>query len=169
MQLNYASAILAVKINRERLVVVLETTVYIYDITTMSELHTIDQVPANPAGVNRNGCPGAPPIFILVFASLVIGCLLNRLQRMDARRHALLTWANVCVYIWFVYAPHTHVAGICALACSQNVPGDSDQQNNFFAYPGSIEKGEVYVYDVLNLVRDVPHVCTAVCVSACHC
>jgi len=90
IQLNYASAILAVKINRERLVVVLETTIYIYDITTMNELHMIDQVPLNPNGV-------------------------------------------------------------CALACSQNVPGDGTLQNNFFAYPGSIEKGEVYVYDVQNL------------------
>ena len=56
LQLNYASAILAVKINRERLVVVLETTIYIYDITTMNELHMIDQVPLNPNG----GCFRCP-------------------------------------------------------------------------------------------------------------
>ena len=42
--------------------------------------------------------------------------------------------------------------GICALSCSQD-PADVTQApvNNFLAYPGSLEKGEVYVYDVVNL------------------
>ena len=44
-ELNFSSAILAVKLNRKRLVVVLEEKIHIYDISNMKTLHTIDTVP----------------------------------------------------------------------------------------------------------------------------
>jgi len=56
IQINYTGAILAVRLNRERLVVVLETTIYIYDIANMHQLHTIDQIPPNPRGVCALAC-----------------------------------------------------------------------------------------------------------------
>eukprot|EP00051_Salpingoeca_urceolata_P026828 m.478897 g.478897 ORF g.478897 m.478897 type:complete len:382 (+) comp21268_c0_seq1:256-1401(+) len=51
IRMNYNSAILAVKLNRQRLVVVLTTTIYIYDITNMHLTHTIGPTPPNPTGV----------------------------------------------------------------------------------------------------------------------
>ncbi|KAJ1551260.1 autophagy protein, partial [Cladochytrium tenue] len=46
-ELTFVTAILAVKLNRKRLIVVLEEHVYIYDIGNMKLLHTIDTSP-NP-------------------------------------------------------------------------------------------------------------------------
>jgi autophagy-related protein 18 len=48
-ELTFVSAILAVKMNRKRLIVVLEEHIYIYDIGNMKLLHTIDTSP-NPNG-----------------------------------------------------------------------------------------------------------------------
>ncbi|KAI8607238.1 hypothetical protein BC830DRAFT_175561, partial [Chytriomyces sp. MP71] len=49
-ELTFVSSILAVKLNRRRLVVVLEEHIYIYDISNMKLLHTIDTSP-NPHGM----------------------------------------------------------------------------------------------------------------------
>jgi autophagy-related protein 18 len=49
-ELTFPSAILAVKLNRKRLVVVLLDQIYIYDISCMKLLHTIETLP-NPRGV----------------------------------------------------------------------------------------------------------------------
>ncbi|KAJ3333209.1 autophagy protein [Blyttiomyces sp. JEL0837] len=46
-ELTFVTAILAVKLNRKRLIVVLEEHIYIYDIATMKLLHTLDTSP-NP-------------------------------------------------------------------------------------------------------------------------
>ncbi|KAJ3183216.1 autophagy protein [Gaertneriomyces sp. JEL0708] len=46
-ELTFITAILAVKLNRKRLIVVLEEHIYIYDISNMTLLHTIDTAP-NP-------------------------------------------------------------------------------------------------------------------------
>ena len=46
-ELTFVSGILAVKLNRKRLVVILEEHIYIYDISNMKLLHTIDTNP-NP-------------------------------------------------------------------------------------------------------------------------
>ncbi|KAJ3003381.1 autophagy protein [Thoreauomyces humboldtii] len=46
-ELTFVTAILAVKLNRKRLIVVLEEHIYIYDISNMKLLHTIDTSP-NP-------------------------------------------------------------------------------------------------------------------------
>ena len=45
----FPTAILAVRMNRKRLIVVLELEIYIYDISTMKLLHTLD------TGANPNG------------------------------------------------------------------------------------------------------------------
>ncbi|KAI0462468.1 autophagy protein [Komagataella kurtzmanii] len=49
-ELTFPTSILAVKMNRERMVVLLEDTIYIYDINTMRILHTIE-TPSNPEGL----------------------------------------------------------------------------------------------------------------------
>ncbi|GMK55001.1 hypothetical protein CspeluHIS016_0200570 [Cutaneotrichosporon spelunceum] len=49
-ELIFPSSVLAVKMNRKRLIVVLETEIYIYDISTMKLLHTIETGP-NPNAV----------------------------------------------------------------------------------------------------------------------
>lgn len=48
-ELLFPTAILAVRMNRKRLIVVLELEIYIYDISTMKLLHTLD------TGANPNG------------------------------------------------------------------------------------------------------------------
>ena len=48
-ELLFPSSILAVKLNRKTLVIVLETEIYIYDISNMRLLHVIETAP-NPDG-----------------------------------------------------------------------------------------------------------------------
>lgn len=48
-ELTFPTAILAVKLNRKRLIVVLEEQIYVYDISNMKLLHTIETSP-NPNG-----------------------------------------------------------------------------------------------------------------------
>lgn len=48
-ELSFATAILAVKLNRKRLIVTLDEHIYLYDISSMKLLHTIDTNP-NPNG-----------------------------------------------------------------------------------------------------------------------
>jgi len=47
---NFVTAILCVKLNKKRMIVVMETKIHIYDISTMKTLHSIDTFP-NPKGV----------------------------------------------------------------------------------------------------------------------
>eukprot|EP01118_Nematostelium_gracile_P005312 TRINITY_DN1671_c0_g1_i1.p1 TRINITY_DN1671_c0_g1~~TRINITY_DN1671_c0_g1_i1.p1 ORF type:complete len:354 (-),score=60.51 TRINITY_DN1671_c0_g1_i1:38-1099(-) len=49
-ELSFVTPILAVKMNKKRLVVVMETKIHIYDISSIKILHTIDTVP-NPKGL----------------------------------------------------------------------------------------------------------------------
>eukprot|EP00128_Syssomonas_multiformis_P015157 Colp12_sorted_trinity150504_noHs@7367 len=49
-ELNFTDMVLAVKLNRKRLLVVLEKKIHIYDMTTMKILHTLD-TPPNPRGL----------------------------------------------------------------------------------------------------------------------
>jgi autophagy-related protein 18 len=48
-ELTFPTSILAVKLNRKRLIVVLEEQIYVYDISNMKLLHTIETSP-NPNG-----------------------------------------------------------------------------------------------------------------------
>ncbi|XP_066591712.1 WD repeat domain phosphoinositide-interacting protein 2 [Prorops nasuta] len=48
---SYSNTILAVKLNRSRLVVCLEESLYIHNIRDMKVLHTIRETPPNPAGL----------------------------------------------------------------------------------------------------------------------
>ncbi|XP_073890463.1 WD repeat domain phosphoinositide-interacting protein 2 isoform X14 [Macaca fascicularis] len=47
---SYSNTILAVKLNRQRLIVCLEESLYIHNIRDMKVLHTIRETPPNPAG-----------------------------------------------------------------------------------------------------------------------
>ena len=51
LQHTYQSAVLSVKMNRARLVVCLEESLYIHNIRDMTILHTIRETPPNPRGV----------------------------------------------------------------------------------------------------------------------
>ena len=65
-QYSYSNTILAVKLNRARLVVCLEESLYIHNIRDMKVLHTIRDTPANPRGlcslsINSDNCYLAYP------------------------------------------------------------------------------------------------------------
>jgi autophagy-related protein 18 len=49
-ELTFPTSILAVRMNRHRLIVMLEELIYIYDITNMRLLHTVE-IPSNPTGL----------------------------------------------------------------------------------------------------------------------
>ncbi|XP_045213348.1 WD repeat domain phosphoinositide-interacting protein 2-like isoform X2 [Mercenaria mercenaria] len=58
---SYSNSILAVKLNRQRLVVCLEESLYIHNIRDMKVLHTIRDTPPNPQGlcalsINNDNC-----------------------------------------------------------------------------------------------------------------
>ena len=54
-ELLFPSSILAVKLNRKTLVIVLEAEIYIYDISNMRLLHVIETSP-NPEGASLRDC-----------------------------------------------------------------------------------------------------------------
>jgi autophagy-related protein 18 len=54
-ELSFKTAVLAVKMNRKRLVVVLENGMHIYDITIMKLLHSVE-TPPNPKGAVCRPC-----------------------------------------------------------------------------------------------------------------
>ncbi|XP_077304862.1 WD repeat domain phosphoinositide-interacting protein 2 isoform X1 [Lithobates pipiens] len=63
---SYSNTILAVKLNRQRLIVCLEESLYIHNIRDMKVLHTIRETPPNPAGlcalsINGDNCYLAYP------------------------------------------------------------------------------------------------------------
>ncbi|XP_023328366.1 WD repeat domain phosphoinositide-interacting protein 2 [Eurytemora carolleeae] len=65
-QYSYSNTILAVKLNRARLVVCLEEALYIHNIRDMKVLHTIRETPSNPRGlcalsINSDNCILAYP------------------------------------------------------------------------------------------------------------
>lgn len=49
-ELVFPSSILAVKLNRKTLVVILETEIYVYDVSNTRLMHVIETTP-NPEGV----------------------------------------------------------------------------------------------------------------------
>ena len=63
---SYPNTILAVKLNRQRLIVCLEESIYIHNIRDMKLLHTIKETPPNPNGLcalsaNSDNCLLAYP------------------------------------------------------------------------------------------------------------
>lgn len=50
-ELTFPTRVLAVRLNRKRLVVVLEDQIYLYDISNMKMLYTIETSP-NPHGIS---------------------------------------------------------------------------------------------------------------------
>nr|XP_014352681.1 PREDICTED: WD repeat domain phosphoinositide-interacting protein 2 isoform X2 [Latimeria chalumnae] len=63
---SYSNTILAVKLNRQRLIVCLEESLYIHNIRDMKVLHTIRDTPPNPTGlcalsINNDNCYLAYP------------------------------------------------------------------------------------------------------------
>jgi autophagy-related protein 18 len=61
-ELLFPTSILSVKLNRKRMVVVLEEEIYIYDVSTMKLLHTID-TSVNPEGISSFlPLPSFPPL-----------------------------------------------------------------------------------------------------------
>ncbi|KAJ5945857.1 Autophagy-related protein 18 [Penicillium verhagenii] len=60
-ELTFPTTVLAVKLNRKRLVIVLEDQIYLYDIQTMKLLSTIDTSP-NPHAPSSDNCYMAYPL-----------------------------------------------------------------------------------------------------------
>ncbi|KAJ5746103.1 Autophagy-related protein 18 [Penicillium odoratum] len=60
-ELTFPTTVLAVKLNRKRLVIVLEDQIYVYDIQTMKLLSTIDTSP-NPHAPSSDNCYMAYPL-----------------------------------------------------------------------------------------------------------
>uniref|UniRef100_A0A674DRC7 WD repeat domain, phosphoinositide interacting 2 n=1 Tax=Salmo trutta TaxID=8032 RepID=A0A674DRC7_SALTR len=63
---SYSNTILAVRLNRQRLIVCLEESLYIHNIRDMKVLHTIRETPPNPSGlcalsINSDNCYLAYP------------------------------------------------------------------------------------------------------------
>ena len=59
-ELQFPTTILAVKLNRRRLVVVLEERIYVYDISNMKLLHEIEKS-LNPQGQSHLPSHPGPP------------------------------------------------------------------------------------------------------------
>uniref|UniRef100_A0A8C4K3F4 WD repeat domain, phosphoinositide interacting 2 n=1 Tax=Dromaius novaehollandiae TaxID=8790 RepID=A0A8C4K3F4_DRONO len=84
---SYSNTILAVKLNRQRLIVCLEESLYIHNIRDMKVLHTIRETPPNPAGlcalsINNDNCylayPGSATIGeVQVFDTINLGTVIR--------------------------------------------------------------------------------------------
>ena len=71
------SSILAVKLNRKSLIIMLEMEIYIYDISSMRLLHVIE-TSQNPEGVSS--CPSFPhePLLIILWNSYMRSITIRR-------------------------------------------------------------------------------------------
>ncbi|XP_064415059.1 WD repeat domain phosphoinositide-interacting protein 2 isoform X4 [Latimeria chalumnae] len=84
---SYSNTILAVKLNRQRLIVCLEESLYIHNIRDMKVLHTIRDTPPNPTGlcalsINNDNCylayPGSATIGeVQVFDTINLGTVIR--------------------------------------------------------------------------------------------
>ncbi|XP_075422061.1 WD repeat domain phosphoinositide-interacting protein 2 isoform X3 [Ascaphus truei] len=84
---SYSNTILAVKLNRQRLIVCLEESLYIHNIRDMKVLHTIRETPPNPSGlcalsINGDNCylayPGSASIGeVQVFDTVNLGTVIR--------------------------------------------------------------------------------------------
>uniref|UniRef100_A0A803JTH0 WD repeat domain, phosphoinositide interacting 2 n=1 Tax=Xenopus tropicalis TaxID=8364 RepID=A0A803JTH0_XENTR len=84
---SYSNTILAVKLNRQRLIVCLEESLYIHNIRDMKVLHTIRETPPNPSGlcalsINGENCylayPGSASIGeVQVFDTVNLGTVIR--------------------------------------------------------------------------------------------
>ncbi|XP_072337048.1 WD repeat domain phosphoinositide-interacting protein 2 isoform X2 [Scyliorhinus torazame] len=84
---SYSNTILAVKLNRQRLIVCLEESLYIHNIRDMKVLHTIRETPPNPTGlcalsINNDNCylayPGSATIGeVQVFDTINLGTVIR--------------------------------------------------------------------------------------------
>lgn len=63
-ELTFPTSILAVKMNRKRLVAVLERQIYIYDISNMKLLHTIETLPNQAALCSLSSSSSSDPCFL---------------------------------------------------------------------------------------------------------
>nr|KAG5702778.1 hypothetical protein BaRGS_003652 [Batillaria attramentaria] len=84
---SYSNSILAVKLNRQRLIVCLEESLYIHNIRDMKVLHTIRDTPPNPHGlcalsISNDNCflayPGSNQIGeVQIFDTINLGTVLR--------------------------------------------------------------------------------------------
>lgn len=94
-ELLFPSSILAVKLNRKTLVIVLETEIYIYDISNMRLLHVIETTP-NPEGQ-----------FIVNPQNPLLSCLNILLSQRYVPSHHLLTTRTLLIpHLYLQQLPH---------------------------------------------------------------
>ena len=95
-ELTFPAAILAVRMNRLRLVVVLEDLIYVYDMSTMKILHTLETSP-NP---NGKGCFSkkmeATDPFSNLCSIFVLGELLSSFSTSTKGSHTSISAASAC-------------------------------------------------------------------------
>ncbi|XP_019708170.1 autophagy-related protein 18b isoform X2 [Elaeis guineensis] len=93
-ELNYLTSILAIRINRKRLIVILQDKTYIYDLNSLAILDTIDTVPNNKGlcafSPSSEGCYLALPASTTKGSVLVYNTVeLQSLCQIDAHRSPL--------------------------------------------------------------------------------
>ncbi|KAJ8246097.1 hypothetical protein GJAV_G00263620 [Gymnothorax javanicus] len=95
---SYSNTILAVKLNRQRLIVCLEESLYIHNIRDMKVLHTIRETPPNPSGlcvlsISNENCylayPGSATIGEIQVFDTVNLCAVNMIPAHDSPLAAL--------------------------------------------------------------------------------
>uniref|UniRef100_A0A2I3HVT2 WD repeat domain phosphoinositide-interacting protein 2 n=1 Tax=Nomascus leucogenys TaxID=61853 RepID=A0A2I3HVT2_NOMLE len=133
---SYSNTILAVKLNRQRLIVCLEESLYIHNIRDMKVLHTIRETPPKPClcalSINNDNCylayPGSATIGeVQVFDTINLRAA-NMIPAHDSPLAALafdasgtkLATASEKVSLLFQFHSHSQCVSICSLAFSMD-------------------------------------------------
>ncbi|XP_074575369.1 autophagy-related protein 18b isoform X2 [Curcuma longa] len=105
-ELNYLTSVLAVRLNKKRLIVILQDKAYIYDLNSLAVLETIDTVPNNKGLCAF--CPGSEGCYLALPASTSKGSVLiyNTVElqsvcQIDAHRSPLvgITFSSTGTYL----------------------------------------------------------------------
>ncbi|XP_042418219.1 autophagy-related protein 18b-like [Zingiber officinale] len=105
-ELNYLTSVLAVRLNKKRLIVILQDKAYIYDLNSLAVLETIDTVPNNKGLCAF--CPGSEGCYLALPASTSKGSVLSyntvelqSVRQIDAHRSPLagITFSSTGTYL----------------------------------------------------------------------
>ena len=151
--MNYRTVVLAVKLNRSRLVLVLETDIYIYDISNMKLIHVINSTPKNKDGRTIRSC-GRRRRSAQPWCSTVCLTPISPNRRL---RSCQLPRRGRHVQQGYVPCPGPMSSGPLQwprrpLISTHALLSRRTGCHNLLAYPGSDSRGEIYIYDTVNLV-----------------
>nr|XP_014352683.1 PREDICTED: WD repeat domain phosphoinositide-interacting protein 2 isoform X5 [Latimeria chalumnae] len=128
---SYSNTILAVKLNRQRLIVCLEESLYIHNIRDMKVLHTIRDTPPNPTGlcalsINNDNCylayPGSATIGeVQVFDTINLGTVIRVFSIPEGQKLFEFRRGVKSLFICFEVTVHfERGVSICSLAFSMD-------------------------------------------------